>query len=94
MVGAYQEILGDMHNLFGDTHSINVELTADGGHRLTDPQQGDTVDSVLRYVRFDRESLLEGYRHKVEGSDLGEDERRAFFRELEAGLDGYTYLED
>ena len=94
MVGAYQEILGDMHNLFGDTHSINVELTADGGHRLTDPQHGDTVESVLRYVRFDRESLLEGYRQKVEGSDLGEDERRAFFRELEAGLDGYTYLED
>ena len=52
MVGAYQEILGDMHNLFGDTDSVNVELDAENGYRLVKPEQGDTVEEVLRYVHF------------------------------------------
>jgi arginine decarboxylase len=94
MVGAYQEILGDMHNLFGDTDSINVELTADGGHQLSDPLRGDTVDSVLRYVRFNPADLLMAYRRKINAANISESQRQHFLKELEAGLTGYTYLED
>jgi arginine decarboxylase len=93
MVGAYQEILGDMHNLFGDTDSVNVELT-DGGYELSDPRHGDTVESVLRYVQFDAEDLLAEYRRRVETAAMAPAERAAAMGELEAGLRGYTYLED
>jgi arginine decarboxylase len=93
MVGAYQEILGDMHNLFGDTDSVNVELTADG-YTLSDPRRGDTVESVLRYVQFDSRDLLASYRQRVEAAAVTADERATVLAELEAGLGGYTYLED
>ncbi|MDX1252487.1 MAG: biosynthetic arginine decarboxylase [Gammaproteobacteria bacterium] len=94
LVGAYQEILGDMHNLFGDTDSVNVELTPDGGYRLAQPQRGDTVESVLRYVHFDAASLLEAYRIKINNAPLGGKQRKAYLDELAAGLEGYTYLEE
>lgn len=58
LLGAYQEILGDMHNLFGDTAAVNVELSADGGYRLVEPTRGDTVADVLRYVRYEPAALL------------------------------------
>lgn len=94
MVGAYQEILGDMHNLFGDTDAVNVELLPDGSHRLTQPQQGDTVESVLRYVHFNAEDLLAAYRDKIAAASFPAERREAVLRELEEGLKGYTYLED
>lgn len=94
LVGAYQEILGDMHNLFGDTDAVNVELTADGAHLLTHVQHGDTVRSVLRYVHFDAEQLLSIYREKAALAPLSAAQRAQFLAELEQGLDGYTYLED
>ncbi|HHH35822.1 MAG TPA: biosynthetic arginine decarboxylase [Gammaproteobacteria bacterium] len=94
LVGAYQEILGDMHNLFGDTHAVNVVLEPDGGHRLSEPQRGDTVDEVLRYVRYDTEELLERLRHKTRQAGLDEDRSRLCLQALEAGVGGYTYLED
>lgn len=95
MVGAYQEILGDMHNLFGDTDSVHVELTPDGGHRLVHPQQGDTVDSVLRYVHFDADTLLAAFGGKIDAHpELSDGQRQEFLREIGEGLRGYTYLED
>lgn len=94
MVGAYQEILGDMHNLFGDTDAVNVELLPDGSHRLTQPQRGDTVESVLRYVHFNAEDLLAAYRAKIAAAQFDAERRAAALRELEEGLKGYTYLED
>ena len=95
MVGAYQEILGDMHNLFGDTDSVHVELAADGSYKLIAPRRGDTVGSVLRFVNFDPEDLLAAYRRKVEqASDLDDKRRKTYLDELAAGLEGYTYLED
>jgi arginine decarboxylase len=93
LVGAYQEILGDMHNLFGDTAAVNVELTGDGGYRLVEPVPGDTVADLLRYVRFEPEALRAAYREKIAASDLDADRRTAWLAELEAGLEGYTYLE-
>jgi arginine decarboxylase len=95
MVGAYQEILGDLHNLFGDTDSVHVELTPDGGHQLVAPRRGDTVDSVLRFVHFDPEDLLAAYRQKVSAATwLDAKARDTYLTELAAGLEGYTYLED
>ena len=95
LVGAYQEILGDMHNLFGDTDSVHVELTPDGGYRLAQPRRGDSVDSILRYVHFDSKDLLASYRAKIDAANwLGPDERTSYLSELAAGLEGYTYLED
>ncbi|WP_290650935.1 biosynthetic arginine decarboxylase [Aquisalimonas sp.] len=93
MVGAYQEILGDMHNLFGDTAAINVHLEGDGC-RLSDPVPGDTVEQVLRYVHFERDSLLAAYRDKVADADLDARRREDCLTALEAGLAGYTYLEE
>jgi arginine decarboxylase len=94
MVGAYQEILGDMHNLFGDTHSVNVQLDGKGGYRLTQLHNGDTVDSVLRYVGFEPQQLLERMRSAVAAGDLDERQRALCLETLVAGISGYTYLED
>ena len=94
LIGAYQEILGDMHNLFGDTNAVNVELNADGSYQLAQPQCGDTVDELLRYVHFDAEELLAAYRRKIDETDLSQELREAYLKELEEGLTGYTYLEE
>ncbi len=93
LLGAYQEILGDMHNLFGDTAAVNVELREDGGYRLVEPVHGDTVADLLRYVRFEPEALRAAYREKIAAAALEPGLRTAWLAELEAGLDGYTYLE-
>jgi len=95
LVGAYQEILGDMHNLFGDTDSVHVELMPDGSHRLLQPQRGDTVDSVLRYVHFNADDLLSAYRAKIgHAQALSAKTREIYLTELAEGLKGYTYLEE
>jgi arginine decarboxylase len=94
MIGAYQEILGDMHNLFGDTDSVNVELDADNGYRLVKPEQGDTVEEVLRYVHITPEDLLTRYHQKIDAASTLDPYKRAqYMKELEEGLKGYTYLE-
>ncbi|MEE3170451.1 MAG: biosynthetic arginine decarboxylase [Pseudomonadota bacterium] len=94
MTGAYQEILGDMHNLFGDTHSVDVRLNTEGGYEISEPITGDTVAKVLRYVNFEPQTLLEAYRRKFSDSGLPADTQSALLGELAAGLDGYTYLEE
>ena len=93
LVGAYQEILGDMHNLFGDTHSVNVELT-DNGWRLVEPERGDRVDELLRYVHFDPDTLLARFREKMAATELEPHLRAQLLKELEAGLSAYTYLQN
>ncbi|MCB1875824.1 MAG: biosynthetic arginine decarboxylase [Chromatiales bacterium] len=94
LVGAYQEILGDMHNLFGDTDAVNVECLAGGGYRLAEPEHGDRVDELLRYVHFRPDDLLRTFRNQLAESDLEPDRRRVYLSALEEGLTGYTYLED
>ncbi|MCM5704417.1 biosynthetic arginine decarboxylase [Larsenimonas salina] len=93
LVGAYQEILGDLHNLFGDTDSIDVTLGEDGQWRLGTPIQGDRVADVLGYVNFDAGHLKERLRRQLMHCELSGPERARFMDELEAGLEGYTYLE-
>jgi len=94
LVGAYQEILGDMHNLFGDTDAVNVILEDGGRYRLAEPERGDSVDELLRYVHFDPEEMLERYVQKLKAEGVGEALMDSYYRELKAGLQGYTYLED
>jgi arginine decarboxylase len=92
MLGAYQEILGDMHNLFGDTHSINIELD-DQGYHFYDLHQGEHVSDLLDYVHINSEDLKAAYREKLARSDLSERQRQEYEQELIAGLTSYTYLE-
>ncbi|OEY66465.1 biosynthetic arginine decarboxylase [Marinobacter sp. X15-166B] len=94
MTGAYQEILGDMHNLFGDTHSVDVRLNDAGQYIISESVAGDTVAKVLRYVNFEPQELLQAYQAKFRASDLDGDRQQALMAELESGLSGYTYLED
>jgi arginine decarboxylase len=91
MLGAYQEILGDMHNLFGDTHSINIELD-DQGYHFYDLHEGEHVSDLLDYVHINCEDLKTAYREKLARSDLSEQQRQEYERELLAGLTSYTYL--
>jgi len=94
MTGAYQEILGDMHNLFGDTHSVDVRWHEDGGYRIADVIEGDTVARILRYVNFDPARLKSVYEESFSSSGLTDDEGVRLLKELSDGLEGYTYLED
>jgi len=93
MVGAYQEILGDMHNLFGDTNTINVELDENNVPRLIDYESGDTVLELLNYVHFETGKMMKQYKTKVAASNLTDEQAQKFLTELYAGLEGYTYLE-
>jgi arginine decarboxylase len=97
LVGAYQEILGDLHNLFGDTHAVHVSLDQEGTARLDALVKGDTVKEVLDYVEFDAETLLRKLRTDVESAvrDGRVDYEGAgqLLRFYEEGLSGYTYLE-
>lgn len=94
MVGAYQEILGDLHNLFGDTDSVDVELDSQGGYRLTRHEHGDTVDELLRYVHFEPEELIKTYEQKLARAEIEHEQRQSYLYELSEGLKGYTYLEE
>ncbi len=94
LVGAYQEILGDMHNLFGDTASANVKLTNDGAYEITEIKVGDRVKDILRYVGFDNKIMLNSYRKQVANSTIQSNEAEQYLNELINGLDGYTYLEE
>ncbi|ESS71276.1 biosynthetic arginine decarboxylase SpeA [Methyloglobulus morosus KoM1] len=91
MVGAYQEILGDMHNLFGDTHSINIELD-DQGYHFYDLHEGEHVGDLLDYVHISSDDLRVAYRKKLADSTLTDQLRLDYEKELMAGLTSYTYL--
>ena len=93
MVGAYQEILGDMHNLFGDTDSVDVDVEADGAITLSHAIQGDTVSSVLRYVNYDTDKLLGALEQHCRQAHLSDGEQETFIGLVREGLAGYTYLE-
>ena len=93
LVGAYQEILGDMHNLFGDTDAVNVVIDADGRYRFAEPERGDTVDELLRYVHFEPEAMLSAYLDKLRVEGVGEADVDRYYLALKAALSGSTYLE-
>lgn len=97
LVGAYQETLGDLHNLFGDTHVAHIKLGDAGGWAVEETVEGDTVREVLAYVQYDVEDLVRDLRRDCEravrAGQLHLKEARGLMRFYEAGLAGYTYLE-
>ncbi|MCI0700050.1 MAG: biosynthetic arginine decarboxylase [Planctomycetia bacterium] len=98
LLGAYQEILGDLHNLLGDTNAVHVSLEEDGTPSIDSVVKGDTVTEVLNYVQYSAEKLTERMRKDVEKavkhSRITPAEARLFLRFYETGLEGYTYLEE
>ena len=97
LVGAYQEILGDLHNLFGDTNAVHVSLDDKNAVVIEALIKGDTVREVLDYVQFQSKALLEQFRKDVECAvregRIGYEESGSLLRFYEEGLNGYTYLE-
>jgi len=98
LIGAYQEILGDMHNLFGDTHTVHVTQDEQGGVVLDSLIKGDTVREVLQYVNYNADSLVSKLRSDTETAvregKLSYEESGRLLKFYEEGLQGYTYLED
>jgi arginine decarboxylase len=93
LVGAYQEILGDIHNLFGDTDAIEVRCAGDG-YAIGQQRRGDTTDVMLDYVGYKLADLRREYAAKVDAARLPAAESDALKAALEAGLTAYTYLDD
>jgi len=100
LVGAYQEILGDLHNLFGDTNAVTVSIDPEagpGGYRIEEVVAGDTVTDVLRYVSYSRRDLLARVRRFSElalrEGRMTREESRHLLEMYDKGLAGYTYLE-
>jgi len=97
LIGAYQEVLGDLHNLFGDTHAVHVSLDDSGRWRIDEVVEGDTVREVLGYVQYDADRLRREMRMQIEravhAGKLDVAEGRSLQRFYESGLEGYTYLE-
>ena len=98
LVGAYQEILGDLHNLLGDTNAVHVSVDETGRYSAsTRSSKGDTVREVLQYVQFSADDLKRSMRKTVERAlrdqKLTVDESRVLLKFYETGLEGYTYLE-
>jgi arginine decarboxylase len=97
LTGAYQEILGDLHNLFGDTNTVHVSTAAEHGYQIEHVITGDTVTDVLKYVGYSKDDLVARLRRAVEvalrAKRISLDDSRTLLRLYEDGLAGYTYLE-
>ena len=97
LVGAYQEILGDLHNLLGDTNAVHVTVDGGGHVSIDEVIEGDTVREVLQYVQFQADELLRTMRKTVEKAlrdqKISIEESRLLLKFYEQGLEGYTYLE-
>lgn len=97
LVGAYQESLGDLHNLFGDTNVIHISVTGKNRYRIERIIEGDTVKDVLSYMQYQKRDIVNAIRRNIEDAI---DERKISIKDsarilkfLEDGLEGYTYLE-
>jgi arginine decarboxylase len=98
LLGAYQEILGDLHNLFGDTNAVHVSLDETGEINVDTVIKGDTVREVLHYVQYSADELAARMRKDVEravrAGKISLEESRQLLKFYESGLEGYTYLEE
>jgi len=97
LVGAYQETLGDLHNLFGDTHVVSVAIRKDGSYDFVREIQGDSIGDVLSYVEYDTKVMVEELRQKAESAvrsgKITAGKRKQMMAAFKASLDGYTYFE-
>ncbi|MGD0091928.1 MAG: biosynthetic arginine decarboxylase [Planctomycetota bacterium] len=96
LVGAYQEILGDLHNLFGDTNAVHISLE-NGSYKVEQVDTGDTVEDVLHYVSYEKNELIHRLRSAAESAvragRISVEDLRLFMTMYQNGMDGYTYLE-
>lgn len=96
LTGAYQEILGDMHNLFGDTDAVHIRFAKNNSYRVESLVKGDTISDVLKYVSFEPNDLLDQLREDCEESistgELTSQQARTLMSKFESSLRGYTYL--
>jgi arginine decarboxylase len=96
LVGAYQEILGDLHNLFGDTNAVHVSI-CDNGYEIDQIIDGETVAEVLDYVQYDAKKLVRTVEtwvtSAVKSGKISTEEGKEFLSNYRSGLYGYTYLE-
>jgi arginine decarboxylase len=97
LVGAYQETLGDLHNLFGDTNVVNIRINGDGSFDIRREIVGDSVSDVLSYLEYDQETMRTAFRFKAEKAVkeglITASERREIMSSFDSGLRGYTYYE-
>jgi arginine decarboxylase len=97
LVGAYQETLGDLHNLLGDTHVVSVRINGDGSFDFVREIEGDSIADVLSYVEYQPKELVELFRQKAEeavrAGTISPQQRRAAMRAYEESMRGYTYFE-
>jgi len=97
LVGAYQETLGDLHNLFGDTNVVSVRITGDGSYELADEIEGDSISDVLSYVEYNPQQLRERFRKTAERSvregHISASERQIIMKAFSESMQGYTYYE-
>jgi arginine decarboxylase len=97
LVGAYQETLGDLHNLFGDTNIVSVRLNEDGSYDVMKEIIGDSIADVLSYVEYNPQTLFENFRsiaeQAVREKRISIKERQKILNEFSASLQGYTYFE-
>ena len=98
LVGAYQEILGDLHNLFGDTNAIHISMDDEHGYRIERVIEGDSVAEVLTYVQYEKQDLIRRMRSRLEVAvrtgTINLKESALLMKRYEEGLSGYTYLTD
>jgi arginine decarboxylase len=97
LIGAYQETLGDLHNLLGDTTAVHITLDGEGQWLVDELVEGDSVADVLSYVQYEPARLLEGIRREAERAvlrgRLSIAESSQFLSLYRSGMQGYTYLE-
>lgn len=97
LVGAYQEVLGDLHNLFGDVNAVHVAYDTERGYKVRHVVAGDTVKDVLSYVSYDQQAIMLKLREAIEESlaqgTMTFEESASLVRHFEATMSGYTYLE-
>jgi arginine decarboxylase len=98
LLGAYQEILGDLHNLLGDTHAVHIKIDDDGQWDIEEVIEGDTVEEVLSYVQYDIADMKRSIRMDIEAASrqgrLTVAEGKSLLKFFDDGLEGYTYLEE
>tara|TARA_R110002049_G_scaffold252264_1_gene427230 strand:+ start:364688 stop:366592 length:1905 start_codon:yes stop_codon:yes gene_type:complete len=93
LLGAYQEVLGDIHNLFGDTHTMNVERDERGQLKFTELEIGDCVDEMLASIHLEGEQIIDRCQQRISQMDTSRVPIGGFIEEINNALFGYTYLD-
>ncbi|MFU8779857.1 MAG: biosynthetic arginine decarboxylase [Kiritimatiellia bacterium] len=97
LVGAYQETLGDLHNLLGDTNVVSIRINENGGHEFVREIEGDSIWDVLTYVEYEPKALISRFRNKaedaVQSNTITVAQRRQILKAFEESIRGYTYFE-